>query len=434
MEAFNHWLLGYGMREEDIRRPVLFRDTGWLAGADIFTIAGGLIGQILLTKALFRSEYGLFVLLIDAFAVMFLLVDAGLPTIITRDVPKARHQASSIVHQTFKLQGILATFFVPIGMLVAIQLWPDAPLILLFACAGITIFHVFTYAPRSVLRALGEARQEAVVKVLERVITTTGYALLLSINSNNPSHYALAFLFGVIISMLYAMYQGSKHCRIAAGEKGQGNILLSDKKFLISALPFAVTLGIIPLIGRFEKFLLAYYENTESVAIFHVAFLAYLAGLTLPQAMRASLLPIMGELRGDWGKIKIEISKARNLAFRLLFFGIIFGIAAVYFLMKYAFPDYFSESYPLFLGLLIGWVFTMIAVPNYVAVQAGKNPWRFTIMLFGGVGIAIITGIIGIPLLGIWGAVISSVAGAIALLLLSIALTDNTQSIILEEE
>ncbi len=51
-----------------------------------------------------------------------------------------------------------------------------------------------------------------------------------------------------------------------------------------------------------------------------------------------------------------------------------------------------------------------------------------------GVGIAIITGIIGIQLLGIWGAVISSVAGAIALLLLSIALTDNTQSIILEEE
>jgi len=132
--------------------------------------------------------------------------------------------------------------------------------------------------------------------------------------------------------------------------------------------------------------------------------------------------------------MSIEISKARNLAFRLLFFGIIFGIAAVYFLMKYAFPDYFSESYPLFLGLLIGWVFTMIAAPNYVAVQAGNNPWRFTLMLFGGVGVAIITGIIGIPLLGIWGAVISSVAGAIALLFLSIALTDNTQSIILEEE
>lgn len=417
-----------------MRRPALFRDTGWLAGSDLITITGGLIGQILLTKALVRSEYGLYVLLIDAFAVMFLLVDAGLPTIITRDVPRARNQAGKIVIQTLKLQGIIALFFIPFGMLLAVKFWPSTPVFLLMACAGITILHVFTYAPRSVLRALGEARQEAFVKVIERIITTSGYAILLYNQSSNPTFYALVFLAGVFTSMIYAFFQGWKKCVSASREKDTGDILLSNKKFLISALPFAVTLGIIPLIGRFEKFLLAFYENTESVAIFHVAFLAYLAGLTLPQAMRASLLPIMGNLKGDKKEIGLQIKKARYLALRLLIIGFFAGGGGVYILMKYAFPDYYIESYPLFLGLLIGWAVTMIAVPNYVAVQAGDNPWKFTLMLFGGVGVAILTGVIGIQLVGIWGAVISSVAGAITLLFLSLILTNTDNQFTLEDE
>ena len=208
--------------------------------------------------------------------------------------------------------------------------------------------------------------------------------------------------------MIWAVYQGERLTSKVVNEKKENNILLSNKALLISALPFAITLGILPLIGRLEKLLIGYWLGTGDVAVFHVAFLAYLAGLTFPQAMRAALLPIMGSIRGNELAIKIEIKEVRKLAIQLIPLGVIGGSLLVYVLMKLAFPDYYSEAYSLFLWLLMGWVLTMLAVPSYVAVQAGKNPWNFTKMLAIAVGIACISGVLLIPRYGLLGAVTSS--------------------------
>ena len=78
------------------RLKKLGRDTLWLASSDGFAIILGLIGQIILAKALLQSDYGLLVVILDAFATMYILIDAGLPTIIARD-PRARYLASNSV-------------------------------------------------------------------------------------------------------------------------------------------------------------------------------------------------------------------------------------------------------------------------------------------------------------------------------------------------
>ena len=50
-----------------MRSPQLGRDTAWLAASDLVAIIFGLVGQVLLTKALLQTEYGLLVILLDAF-------------------------------------------------------------------------------------------------------------------------------------------------------------------------------------------------------------------------------------------------------------------------------------------------------------------------------------------------------------------------------
>ncbi len=406
------------MSEAVPRRPELVRDSSWLASSDVLAILLGLVGQAFLAKSLLRSDFGLMVVVIDAFVVMFLLVDAGLPTIITRDVPRAPSQCRSLVMQTFRIQAILAAIMAPIGFIIALKLWPDASLLLLGASGGIAILHVFTYAPRSALRALGEARKEAIVKLVERVSVTFGYGFLTFRDDGDPAHYAMVFFLGVAASLLYALIAVTRLWS-ASGEqsktKEKENILLPNKALLLSALPFAITLGVIPLIGRLEKLLLSWYHSTEEVAVFHVAFLAYMAGLTLPQAIRAAMLPILGELRGNKIATIAEIRKARRIILWLIPIGLVGGAIVVNLLMLLAFGDYIKESFPLFLILLIGWVFTMLSAPNYVAVQAGERPWNFTLMLFIGVGLAAVSAVILIPTYGVLGAAISSVCGAITL-------------------
>ena len=421
------------MGEEVGRRPELVRDSSWLAGSDLVVVTLGLVGQAFLAKSLLRSDFGMMVVLIDAFAVMFLFIDAGLPTIITRDVPRARHQCRALVGQTYRIQAVLCLVMFPPGLLIGFLLWPAAPTELLLACGGIAIVHVFTYAPRSALRALGEARQEAIVKLIERVVVTSGYGLLAWVGSTSPTYFASAFLLGVVVSLAYALFAASRQWMLALipiGEQGislesRENILLSNKELILSALPFAITLGIIPLIGRFEKLLLSVYQGTAEVAVFHVAFLAYLAGLTLPQAIRAAMLPILGQIRADISATKSVIRKARRIILWLIPLGLVGGAVVVKLLMQVAFSDYVDDSYGLFLILLAGWAITMLTAPNYVAVQAGRNPWKFTLMLFIGVSIAIISALVFIPELGVVGAAYSSVAGALALGVVAVVFSEE---------
>ena len=418
------------MSEVISRRPELVRDSSWLAGSDLVVIFLGLIGQAFLASNLMRSDYGLMIVLIDAFALMLLLVDAGLPTIISRDAPRARHQTKSLVLQTFRIQIVLSLLMLPIGLVIGFLIWSDSSKLLLLACAGIAVLHVFTYAPRSALRALGEARKEAVVKLIERFVTTLGYGFLAYLGSSNPTFFALVFLTGVITSLAYAIMAGSKHWNHEENfgkNDEECNILLPNKELIISALPFAITLGVIPLIGRFEKILISLYHDNSQVAIFHVAFLAYLAGLTLPQAIRAALLPILGELRNDKEALFEEVRKARRKIFWLVPIGLLGGAILVKFLMEIAFTDYVDESYKLFLILLIGWGITMITAPNYVAVQAGPKPWNFTIMLFIGVGCAMISAFALIPTHSTIGAAWSSVIGAISIGMVAMALSGEFQ-------
>ncbi|MBK29678.1 MAG: hypothetical protein CMB49_03085 [Euryarchaeota archaeon] len=418
------------MAEAETRHPELVRDTFWLSAADLFSIAGGLLGQIILTHALLTEDYGLYVVLIDAFALMFLLVDAGLPTIITRDVPRSRGQGRALVHRTLRIQAVITAIFLPVGLLVGFLTWPDIPALLLLSCALIPVLHIFTYAHRSVLRALGEARQEAMVKVVERFVVTSGYAFLLWYGSTSPTHYAVAFLIGVSCSLIWAIWWGERVSRAVIDEEGE-NILLSPRELLLSALPFAVTLGILPLVGRMEKIFLAWWDTYSSAALFHVAYIAYLAGLSLPQALRAAFLPILGDARNEPQRTLYEVRKARRICNLLIPPGMIFGALLVWLMLPVAFPEQYNDgslgmsAFEIFLLLLGGWAVTMLAAPTYVEVCAGPRPWRFTLMLAEAATVGTVSAVLTIPYWGLIGAIISSLATAISLLFFSI-LHSNT--------
>ncbi len=158
----NHCPIGHNMR-----RPKLARDTAWLASSDGLAITLGLLGQIILAKALLQSDYGLLVIILDAFATMYILIDAGLPTILARDVPRAPGASKRAVRRVLKLQTMIAVPFVLISAIASSMIWDEVPLTLLLACGVVALGHIMAYPHRSMMRALGEARLESVVKLLE---------------------------------------------------------------------------------------------------------------------------------------------------------------------------------------------------------------------------------------------------------------------------
>ena len=377
------------------RLPDMKRDSTWLAGADLFAVFLALAGQVILTRSLLSSDYGLFIILLDLFATTFLIIDLGLPTLLARDGVKAPHLVWPAVWRVYGMQLKIAIPFFILTLLLTPQLIPswqnEIPLLVLTSI--IAIVHIASYAPRSALRAIGEARIEGVTKVIERAITTILYCILFVKGYDNVEYFAVAFLSGAFIAWIFSLIQLAKLSRPLWLSKeiwnwnDLGESWTSPKQLFFSAMPFAITLGILPYVIRIEKFILAGHMGIDSAALFHVAQLAWLAGLVVPQAMRSALLPVLGNVRDDESAFKSEMEKSMHFCFNLMPIGFYCGAIIVWLLLPIAFPLQYTDgslgasAVDIFFILLFGWSMTILATPFYTALKAGKKPWNFTLFI-----------------------------------------------------
>ena len=417
-----------GVAKMGNRKPSYLRDSSWLAGADILAVGLALLGQLVLTRALAVAEYGMWMVILDLFAALYLLLDAGLPTLLARDGARSPQQVHSAVQQIWKIQATISVPFVLLTLPLVIWLY-DVPNVLLFCAALISLAHIASYAPRSGLRAMGEARLEAISKLVERGVMTLAYVLLLTNGVNEVAPYAFALLFGSFAGLMTAIIlelRVSKKQHSGENDLGLGEVWSDWKSLVIHALPFAVTVGVLPYVTKFEKFFLAYFHSYEMVAVYHVAQLAWVAGLVLPQAMRSSLLSVLGASRDCLETSDSHLEKAHSTNLYLIPGGMVLGGLVVPWLIGFAFPSSYSDGSlgidagHIFLVLIPGWGLSMAAVPYVSALQAGDKPWRFAGLILSALVIAIVAGLLLIPTYHVYGAAVAAVVVTFGMLLYSL--------------
>jgi O-antigen/teichoic acid export membrane protein len=241
------------------------------------------------------------------------------------------------------------------------------------------------------------------------LLTTIGYGALFALGSTEVVAYASVFLAGAIIGFILALVGAYRVCTTNQ-EQTDSSLLGSDwvntKSIVLAALPFAITLGVLPYVIRIEKFILANELGFDEVALFHVAQLAWLAGLLVPQAMRSALLPVLGATRNNAALFHQHLERVESICFALVPIGLVGGASIVWILLPVGFPaEYFDGSLgasarDVFMILLIGWACTVLSVPSYTALQAGEKPWLFTMLILSVVASSTI---FGLWLIG-WGA------------------------------
>ena len=415
------------------------RDSSWLIGADIFAVFLALIGQVVLTRALITEDYGIFIIALDVFATTFLIVDLGLPTILTRDGANCVKKIWDAIWRIYRIQFMCLIPFIVValfGVTVIVDDWPSY-LPVIVTCMLIAIAHIFSYAPRAGLRAAGYAWMEAWTKVIERIVAVTGYLILYHLGSTSVESYAFAFLVGAMLGLISAILFAKFALKPSLNNSAWQDLddcWTNNKSLIMQSLPFAITLGILPYVIRIEKFIVAGTMGVDSAALFHVAQIAWLAGLVVPQALRAALLPILGQRRNEDGKFFASIEKSLDLCFGILPVGLFGGALLIQFLLPIAFPEQYTDgsigpsAVDLFMILLVGWCLTLLATPSYTALQAGENPWRFTmfigfVVVFGTIiGFVLIGSMATSPTRGLYGAAIASTLSSAFLLFSSIHL------------
>ena len=373
--------------EEVNRRVRLERDTLWLSGADMAALLVGLAVHVVLTQSFTDGDYGRWVLLLDLFYVTATIVDLGLPTLIGRDGGRLGGAAHDLVHRCLRVQMRFALPIIGISGLLGWMwvgestTWVVASLILaLSACV-----QILTYAHRAALRALGESRQEALVRFVDRGATAVGIVLAAYQFGAHPIALALATFAGPLGAMFIAIRLGEKRLGVVEGgvehetsnAEGRGLITLGFP-FLLAAIALVVNV-------RIEKLMLGLISSPMQVEIFQIAWLAFIAGYAPILSVRAVMLSWFGEVRDEAEKMWYRAKRAAVIIGAVsipgFFIGGLFGMEA----LTAVFPDYAEKSKVVFSWMLFAWILALFASVPLTLVQVSEQPLRYAALLWAGI-------------------------------------------------
>ena len=265
----------------------------------------GIVVHVVLTRTFTDGDYGRWVLLLDLFYVTATIVDLGLPTLIGRDGERLGAGAHDLVHRCLRLQIRFALPIIVIGGLLG-WMWvgESTPwLIASFILALSACIQILTYAHRAALRALGESRQEALVRFVDRGATAAGIVLAASLFGAHPIALALATFVGPLGAVMIAIWLGERRLRTTTGGLELETTAADGRVLIGLGVPFLLAAIALVANVRIEKLMLGTISTPEQVEIFQIAWLAFIAGYAPILSIRAVMLSWFGEVRDEKEKM-----------------------------------------------------------------------------------------------------------------------------------
>ena len=399
------------------RRPQTGRDAQALLGAEGVNIGLGVISQIILTRTLLDIEYGWWVIVYDLFATLLLVLDFGIPTLIARDGPAKPSHIRSMVHYGLKIQCRIAALIFPLIVLVAWIGFDDIETIvaILSLAIGAALMYL-SGTHRVALRAMGEAREEAVARVIDKGLMVGGYVLIWAIGRDGLMEFAMVYAAAALISTIYAIWRSERKLAASPQQEAPKEDM---KALLIRAAPFALTLVILPLMARMDKFLLAGFQGLELVAVYNIAWIVLMAGWAVPRSIQQALLPVFSDASTREITLRTEQIRAMRLVGLLTPFGIIVALPIATIGLPILFPDSLIEARPgegigavsLFVLMLPAWVWGLLSSPMLESTKLSNRTTTYARVILIGLGVNLGSGLLLVPVFSLKGAAISTTIG-----------------------
>ena len=151
------------------------------------------------------------------------------------------------------------------------------------------------------------------VRFVDRGATALGIVLAVYQFGAHPIALAMATFLGPLGAMLIAIRLGEK--LLSNTEQGETlETSVADGPTLVTlGLPFLLAAVALVANVRVEKLMLGVLSSTDSVEIFQIAWLAFIAGYAPILSVRVVMLSWFGEVRDEGGKMWYRAKRAMIL-------------------------------------------------------------------------------------------------------------------------
>lgn len=412
--------------------PSLNRDSVLLTSANVSVAFIGLFAQLVIIRTLEVTEYGYWIILLDVFLTIATLVDFGISDVLIREWSGKIEEIRSLTHSGWLSQfliSLIIVFFVSTGIF-AFGKELDYPATMYVA---VILGCCITFQMSSFkigLRMIGEAKFESILLVIDKSLSLIGFTTILYLDGGLELLCYSFFIVSIISQIItYSVFL------IVLSRTGSNNSIshkIPFTKMLRKGLPFSISLFIIPLFGRIDKFVISYYSDLDSVAIFNIPWLVILAGLAVPRSIRQGSITLFGNAKQKGQPLTGIIKESGMIVSSLT----VIGAPLCLLFSSWAFVTFFpveivSPETQDFSGLrvlsilLSSWIWAMLGCVELESLKIGESPFQYTAVSIFGILVNLVVSIILVKNYSLLGASISSVITFFGIFIISSILSNT---------
>jgi len=394
---------------ETKEKNTIISNIGWLTVSKIAIYLLSIITITLIPRYLGVEGFGQLNFALSFVAMISVVGDIGLSTLINRDVARHTKWINKYFNNLFYFKLILLLIFTVVVFV--ITLFIDKPLIvkqIIYIGIIFTIFNLLSTFILSFYQALQKMFKTALFEFLSKFIFVIVLFVVMWLNAGVIG-IMFCYLISIIIASLFLLDIFMKHIKF----KPKYDTKFFKDKINI-AWPFALTTFFGVVYFNFDRFMLSLITGDYAVGLYAISYTFFGFLTSFLGIFSVTFFPVIAK-HANTKALEGVINKFSRMIFVFvipIFFG---GIYFAKELISLVFGDAFvpgSIAFQLILLFLLVYSINLIYVPILAAYN--KQKFQFKVML-----IATVTNValnfIAIPLLGIEGAALTTILSELIL-------------------
>ncbi|MGO9788259.1 MAG: flippase [Solirubrobacteraceae bacterium] len=392
----------------------VIRGTGLLIGAQI---AGQIIGFAILalvSRRLGPTYLGAYQFDTQMVAWCGIAAVLGLPVLASRDIAMATDDAAAVFSETIMLRVVLSVIVFAALMLLAPVIAPDHATRSILPIAGAMLF-VNALTLDWALNGLQRQGALATSRILGQVAYGAVMPLFLAGGLAGARAYAAVNVFGAAVTSLTILYFLRSRLRLRLPT------MSSVGRRLRKAAPFAWSLAMVQVYYSIDFLMLGYLDTTREVGLYGIAYRIPLAVVTFASLWMTALYPAVAvAAMTDRKSIGSQLGKAITLAC-VIGLSLVLVVPVSSGIISEMFGDQFAAAGSAFAVLMLTTAVILVSVTIGNALLAVGDERRYAIGVTVGALTNLALNVALIPLLGVLGAAISTLAAELAVLIYMVA-------------
>lgn len=382
------------------------RNTGWIVFAQLYQMALSLVIGVISARYLGPSNYGTINYAASYISFFTIACALGLEGVVVKEIVDNRENEGKILGSSIAMR-LLAGFLSMIAVCIIISVInPNDKTLLIVAFLQslallFSAFHIIDYWYQSMLKS----KVSSIIKCVAYTSMSL-YRIWLLITGKSVEWFAFSTsLDALIISILYlCCYKKDSKYRLKADRKTSKQLISLSYHLIISSLMAVIY-------NQMDRIMIGKMIDQTHVGYYVAAATICNMWIFIPQALSNSARPLIMTLKKK--NQQLYIKRTKQLTCAIFWIGVLFAILVSLlskFIINILYGADFSEALMPLVILIWGTIFSSLSFPRAIwLISENKQKYMKQILLFG-VITNLILNLILIPIIGISGAAIATLA------------------------